>query len=1807
MVISTKVFNSRITIKISTKQRRDLTLLPGEKRSIMFSVKCSKDGVDNTASYSGIICLEYKYNLSKSVIPVIGRLSTPFSTVTENMITQYGSEDRRNTCMITRNLCRYMETLRKLNGDTTNLIATVFAPFIYTSIFQQKGNGADLILDGIKCSTFDDIRCNELFMMYLQRKIQPSEELFFKNPNNLMHALELTMDLSDELATEPFNSLLRVMFDDYMSPSNDASSSAALLFELCNYFHKKEGNSECEQLRIFQSILSDNCMNSGQDGLVILIRVLQSMYFGSSDVLKRCGNIMEAIIQEQTDKAFTSHTDIDHFCAVNIINKFQLASFDEINGIMQYLTDIKETSPLESVHKFLKAKHFDCDVSAIAKITETFLNETGDLLMEISSIKDSLKLLSNQIYHKLLLVSVFEEVHLCVKRLISSFNIHSQFAEFDKVIQFFITVAENKCEVTIPVIIEVTSKVVPKPKLVQQFAEVAEKLQTVCNRIHNSPNFCLSDAYSHAQSILNFDNTVILERVLKLTEMVKEYGEEKLLNEVDFDCSLQISKTLLQTENLSMEKTSEVLSFVNEYGILLLKNQRMDLKSILKCSEKLVVDGESNSLTECFFGLTKEFLGFRKEMMNHNLMNQSVLITSMKNAFQKASPGSTLNFVMECYDVLFQCLETRSKTYNRLEYEVILETAKHLLIMKTNKSERWEMIVQLSKDLYKLCKEVVGVHCKEIYVRTRVEHLRKKLINLKGSKVKTFTDAAADLVDKYSRKVEIDSQKFQKDLADILCKIRYDEGEILCRVTTEIEMLLATASNRTSVSDLWFIAGNTVKNIIPIVLPEVSCYKFIDIVSTMVNEILTCEKLTHMQLLSIVSNAFVPVSTRDDVKHFLLISQLLYNYGTNILQLGQLSRETTFQISCEIVKVTGTPETVIKVMKIACCCYEFGCHVRAKNHCDMLDVSQLIYSLSNVVDEISSAKELILFARNILHIYKQSFGNELISTMDVLLATKDILEELYSSDDVKHTADLVNVIYEKASELNKSVSSCKKDQLFDVCETLSSLAGIKSDVKDILKTYSLIHNGIVMREADDYLLLSADVYISLFRDSTEKINVFSNAKNAAIITNNIKNGEFSGMKAVCFLIDIMRYKRISRDVMETVMETYIVYEKVLALCQTIQEICNKENSGKRWKQIMTEHLPHQLFSLYMLSKKIDDGLLLRSLLAVVSLICSDNPVSAIVSSTLLIYESGRLSTLLQEKNDYKSSCKKQKFVKCGGSSNINNKSLQPVGETNGFTNDSINNNSDKNLKNVDMSNSKGAQLNNSHEDATVSIGNLTNISDAVLAPKEKLSIKDTGRFKMKSGSKNLLIHKKKTEVSSNEITPKVSVATDAENSRNKDGSDRNHDTEAIEKQIVIIQKKIAATIAGMERQLSKVTYMDIDIDNVMRMLNQAFHASTNIEMLIDILLQSQMSVQMINLPTNTIQFVVQHCLVLFNIIDVCKCMWDNQKIRGCLKAKFMDLISQIKRHLDTIVNALYDDDAQLLRSLLENNGIKLKLINHPPNYTIEGLDETAFHPYVRHVPKDLSTIDTSATRHDLSGNIKIATYMEESRNDIPENLGLASSWLGKGHSEADCLETKITNIEAGLYEVNMEFIPQHTVTSRTNIISAGNNKPPIRTTKKQLSQIGTVDSQVTKVKCNLTKQQRECINRKCKDIKKDLSTSGGVNSVAKYNDKEELPHVEQDKLRYQLLARITRGMQSKCLHIMRRIKNRSGSKRPEPMESLKFKFVFLVDNSGSMNGGKMTLALSILIILLETMKRMEYETAVVRFGGEAKSSDIEIL
>ena len=164
-----------------------------------------------------------------------------------------------------------------------------------------------------------------------------------------------------------------------------------------------------------------------------------------------------------------------------------------------------------------------------------------------------------------------------------------------------------------------------------------------------------------------------------------------------------------------------------------------------------------------------------------------------------------------------------------------------------------------------------------------------------------------------------------------------------------------------------------------------------------------------------------------------------------------------------------------------------------------------------------------------------------------------------------------------------------------------------------------------------------------------------------------------------------------------------------------------------------------------------------------------------------------------------------------------------------------------------------------------------------------------------------------------------------------------------------------------------------------------------------------------------------------------------------------------------------DSDAKLLSSILEKIGIKLKMLNQVEDYAIEQIDEKAIHPYIKPTFKDSTAAAHSGMRnYDLSGNIKIGAFTEESRKDIPENIGSGSCWLGKGHAEADCLESKSTNLESEVIEhdINIDSNLKYFKDVRTStILSFLRGKVPRKSRKvlhrRRITLIGNTEDGVS--------------------------------------------------------------------------------------------------------------------------------------------------
>ena len=187
MCVGAEMFNS--TIKMVPKlYEKEFTIWPNCEKKVKFDIKFKNDSEINN-SFSGIICVKQKHAISKCIVPVIWRSS---NQTRDSMPIKNVTEENNHPCVISGEMCQYIEILlMKLNGDT-NLVASVFMPFLFRSIVLQ--NDSKVLVDCIACDTFDVNLWNLMFMEYLQRKMNEKEEMFFKNPGNIRDALEITME-----------------------------------------------------------------------------------------------------------------------------------------------------------------------------------------------------------------------------------------------------------------------------------------------------------------------------------------------------------------------------------------------------------------------------------------------------------------------------------------------------------------------------------------------------------------------------------------------------------------------------------------------------------------------------------------------------------------------------------------------------------------------------------------------------------------------------------------------------------------------------------------------------------------------------------------------------------------------------------------------------------------------------------------------------------------------------------------------------------------------------------------------------------------------------------------------------------------------------------------------------------------------------------------------------------------------------------------------------------------------------------------------------------------------------------------------------------------------------------------------------------------------------------------------------------------------------------------------------------------------------------------------------------------------------
>lgn len=413
-------------------------------------------------------------------------------------------------------------------------------------------------------------------------------------------------------------------------------------------------------------------------------------------------------------------------------------------------------------------------------------------------------------------------------------------------------------------------------------------------------------------------------------------------------------------------------------------------------------------------------------------------------------------------------------------------------------------------------------------------------------------------------------------------------------------------------------------------------------------------------------------------------------------------------------------------------------------------------------------------------------------------------------------------------------------------------------------------------------------------------------------------------------------------------------------------------------------------------------------------------------------------------------------------------------------------------------------------------------------------------------------------------------------------------------------QKLYENICLLEKIVQSNTFVSVEITDIISVINKLYTEITRIDFILDDMLHTHLCQKMAqSLPKETLKSIVLSCLRLLNIVDITSQVWHRKKIKGDFKLYFQEMQKMIKENLNLLLSAVSNEEALLVQAELEKMGINIKFSSLAEDYEIE--DQVGYEHSLKF--ERSTTREDPAKKFAITGNISVWDF-EETKTDMSVNFGLPNYWLSVRQDQSNCLENKSTNLESEItYDVIIpsQFKSKGDSSSSTRRERSSDKSKYVVNPKRALLPLSRGKSSSkssTKVKVHLTEEQKRLINQMCKEALRDVQSNEGINEVSEYQSVDELQSAEPDKSKYQLLARLTKGIQSNCLHIMKRIKSDADAARGETVERQMFKFVFLVDNSGSMNGDKMTMALNILIILLETLKRMEYETAVVRFGGE---------
>ena len=425
------------------------------------------------------------------------------------------------------------------------------------------------------------------------------------------------------------------------------------------------------------------------------------------------------------------------------------------------------------------------------------------------------------------------------------------------------------------------------------------------------------------------------------------------------------------------------------------------------------------------------------------------------------------------------------------------------------------------------------------------------------------------------------------------------------------------------------------------------------------------------------------------------------------------------------------------------------------------------------------------------------------------------------------------------------------------------------------------------------------------------------------------------------------------------------------------------------------------------------------------------------------------------------------------------------------------------------------------------------------------------------------------------------------------------DLKPLEQEIQSIEKTISFK---KTKDASTEFLLNINIEKTIIFLHKAFEVNEEMKQLI----QSQVTDNAARklLPKNTANRILIQLHNLYSISKILSISWSRQFFKGHFEESFQIIKDQMKNNMMKVIRTLVDKDQQNIIRCMKDSGINLNPNNSVYNFDI---------PLKSNTEIARSRIEEHHRSRDYNTTItgRFSTSIFKDNLSFSLNTGLGSNWIDSQKKEKidydadDKLVEEILHIKVpnsfGLDIKSGQFsLPKKPQTSTKQLKTLNGDFKVVSACSKAAADY---KQNLVEGFYNLTSDQRKMVKdqsrqrwvTKMREIKK-------VHQVAAFESPEKLPEHPEEDLRYLLLARLTRDYQSMCVQIMTLIERKDDKgqviKRLEPEQSQVYKFLFLVDNSGSMNGEKMTLSMNILVIFLEAMKRLEFQTAVVRYGGE---------